>query len=131
MRGLLVIGHGSRRAEANATMLALARALAADAGRPWQAVEAAFLEIVRPDIGEAYDALVRAGCTEIIAHPFFLFAGSHTSRDIPDALAGAQSRHPRTRWTLTEPLGLHPGVVDAVRGRIDDALAGASLRAGR
>jgi len=144
MRGLLVIGHGSRRSEANVTVLELARALAAaraggmradglgiadpGRGRSWHAVEPAFLEVVRPDIADGYDALARAGCTEIIAHPFFLFPGNHTSRDIPDALAAAQARHPRTRWTLTQPLGLHPGVVDAVRARIDDALAGEPRR---
>ncbi|KPM51501.1 cobalamin biosynthesis protein CbiX [Frankia sp. R43] len=88
----------------------------------WQAVEAAFLDVVHPDIAQGYAALVRAGCSEIIAHPFFLFEGNHTTRDIPAALAAAQAEHPTTRWTITRPLGLHPGVVQAVRARIDDAV---------
>lgn len=124
MRGLLVIGHGSRRAEANATVHELARALAAapPAGREWQAVEPAFLEIVEPSIGAGYAALARAGCEQIVVHPFFLFAGNHTSRDIPDALAEAQRRHPGTHWSVTRPLGLHPGVVDAARDRVIETL---------
>lgn len=150
MRGLLVIGHGSRRAEANATVVELARRLAgADsdssapapgdgsggsgvpAGAPpaWDAVEPAFLEIARPDIAEGYAALVRIGCSEIVAHPFFLFDGNHTSRDIPDALTAAQTDHPGTSWTVTQPLGLHPGVVRAVRARIEDALPQAAATA--
>ncbi|CUU54249.1 CbiX protein [Parafrankia irregularis] len=88
----------------------------------WQAVEPAFLDVVHPDIAQGYAALVRAGCSEIIAHPFFLFEGNHTTRDIPAALAAAQAEHPTTRWTITRPLGLHPGVVQAVRARIDDAV---------
>ncbi|MEX5631101.1 CbiX/SirB N-terminal domain-containing protein [Parafrankia sp. FMc2] len=123
MRGLLVIGHGSRRDEANAMVVELSRALAPCADRPeWDAVEPAFLDLAHPDIAQGYAALVDAGCSEIIAHPFFLFEGNHTARDIPDALAAAQSAHPGTRWTITLPLGLHPGVVHAVRARIEDAL---------
>jgi sirohydrochlorin cobaltochelatase len=150
MRGLLVIGHGSRREEANETVRALARDLAApdsdtvpgesgefgefvesgesgESGKfsesgefseSWVSVEPAFLEVVQPDIAAGYAALARAGCTDIVVHPFFLFEGNHTIHDIPAALAEAQARHPATRWVLTEPLGLHPGVVAAVRDRI-------------
>ncbi|WP_045877406.1 CbiX/SirB N-terminal domain-containing protein [Pseudofrankia sp. DC12] len=179
MRGLLVIGHGSRRDEANATVFALASALAAEpaalpaepaalaaepaalpaepaalaaepaalpaepaalaaepaalpaepaapdgqaappGGQPaWDVVEVAFLDVLRPDIADGYAALVDAGCTRIVAHPFFLFAGRHTAHDIPAALAAAQASHPHTSWTVTEPLGLHPGVVTAVRARV-------------
>ncbi len=101
----------------------LSRALAPCVDLPeWDAVEPAFLDLAHPDIAQGYAALVDAGCSEIIAHPFFLFEGNHTARDIPDALAAAQSAHPGTRWTITLPLGLHPGVVHAVRARIEDAL---------
>jgi sirohydrochlorin cobaltochelatase len=128
VRGLLVIGHGSRREEANATVRDLAAALAAhpdlDAhGRPaWTTARPAFLDVLQPDIGAGYDALVEAGCTEIVAHPFFLFAGKHTARDIPDALAAAAAAHPETTWSVTQPLGLHPGVVATVRARIASRL---------
>lgn len=128
VRGLLVIGHGSRRAEANETVFALAAALADDptvaCGQPaWDVVETAFLDVLRPNIADGYAALVSEGCTQIVAHPFFLFAGRHTARDIPAALAAAQANHPGTTWTLTEPLGLHPGVVSTVRFRIADRVA--------
>ncbi|EIV94194.1 sirohydrochlorin chelatase [Frankia sp. QA3] len=141
MRGLLVIGHGSRRDEANATVRELARRLATEprqdtdgcAGRPphsggpagprpWGAVEAAFLEVSRPDIDEGYDNLADAGCTEIVVYPFFLFGGNHTRRDLPAALEEARGRHPTTRWILSEPLGLHACVIEAVRARLDDTL---------
>jgi sirohydrochlorin cobaltochelatase len=123
----LVIGHGSRRDEANATVFALAASLAAEptavGGRAaWDAVEVAFLDVLRPDIADGYAALADAGCTQIVAHPFFLFAGRHTARDIPAALAQAQASHPHTAWTVTEPLGLHPGVISTVRARIADRL---------
>ncbi|WP_322748794.1 MULTISPECIES: CbiX/SirB N-terminal domain-containing protein [unclassified Frankia] len=145
MRGLLVIGHGSRRDDANATVRAVARLLAQpDRAEPdhaetigaetigagdngqarWGAVEPAFLELAQPDIVAGYGILTAAGCTEIVVHPFFLFEGNHTTHDIPAALARAQEQFPDTRWCLTAPLGLHPGVLAAVAGRIEDALTG-------
>ncbi|WP_239332634.1 sirohydrochlorin chelatase [Frankia sp. CiP3] len=133
MRGLLVIGHGSRRDTANAAVRTLAR-LFAQADRAtndgqirWDAVEPAFLELIEPDIAAGYGLLAAAGCTEIVAHPFFLFEGNHTTHDIPAALTRAQERFPGTRWHLTAPLGLHPGVLAAVASRIEDTLANNQL----
>ncbi|MCK9874789.1 CbiX/SirB N-terminal domain-containing protein [Frankia sp. AgPm24] len=120
MRGLLVIGHGSRRWEANATVRELARQLADD--QRWEAAVAAFLEVSHPDIAEGYGVLAAGGCTEIIAYPFFLFDGNHTHRDIPAALEAARESHPATRWVLSEPLGLHACVIEAVRARLADTL---------
>jgi sirohydrochlorin cobaltochelatase len=115
-RGLLVIGHGSRRDEANATLRDVARRLAADG--TFAAVEAAFLELSEPTIEQGYGRLVDAGCTRIVAHPFFLFPGRHTTDDIPAQLSDAARRHPGAGWTVTEPLGLHPGVLQAATARI-------------
>nr|MDT0667832.1 CbiX/SirB N-terminal domain-containing protein [Micromonospora sp. DSM 115978] len=114
------VGHGSRRDPATATVRELARPLADPGGAPqWAAGEASVLEIVEPSVAAGYSALADAGCTEIVVHPFFLFAGNHTNRDIPAELTSAQRDHPGTRWTMTEPLGLHPGVVAAARARIE------------
>jgi sirohydrochlorin cobaltochelatase len=115
-RGLLVIGHGSRRDEANATLRDVARLLASDG--TFAAVEAAFLELSEPTIEQGYGRLVAAGCTRIVAHPFFLFPGLHTTTDIPAQLGQAAQRHPGADWTVTEPLGLHPGVLQAATARI-------------
>jgi sirohydrochlorin cobaltochelatase len=121
--GLLVIGHGSRRDEANATLRNVARLLAAD-GR-YAAVEAAFLELSEPSIEQGYGRLVDAGCSRVVAHPFFLFPGMHTTTDIPAQLSEAARRHPGATWTVTEPLGLHEGVLAAATDRIAAALASA------
>lgn len=120
-RGLLVIGHGSRRDEANATLRDVARRLALDG--TFAAVEAAFLELSEPTIEQGYGRLVEAGCTQIVAHPFFLFPGLHTTTDIPEQLREAARRHPGAGWTVTEPLGLHPGVLQAATARIAAASA--------
>ena len=48
LRGVLVVGHGSRREEANLDVQEAARRIAGRGG--FRVVEAAFLEIARPDI---------------------------------------------------------------------------------
>jgi sirohydrochlorin ferrochelatase len=120
--GLLVVGHGSRRPEANATLREVADRVG-DHSR-WRAVQAAFLELTDPDILDGYGKLVTAGCRDIVVHPFFLFPGTHTTADIPRQLAAAAQLHPGARWRLTEPLGLHPGVLRAAADRITEVLPG-------
>ena len=145
--GLLVVGHGSRRAEANAALRTAAESVAAGppaeaapvaesvaaesvaaesvaaeppaAEVPWLAVGHAFLELSEPGIEDAYGQLVKAGCQTIVVSLFFLFPGAHTMSDIPAQLVRAAARHPGARWVITEPLGLHPAVLQAARARID------------
>ena len=97
--GLLVIGHGSRRPEANEVVLRLVEQLAAT-GR-WRRVQAAFLELARPGIGEGFAALAEVGCRTVVVHPYFLFAGQHTTVDIPAALVRAEAAHPGIDWIIT------------------------------
>jgi sirohydrochlorin ferrochelatase len=118
--GLLVVGHGSRRGPANDVLIAVTEALAARV--PAHAVEAAFLEIARPTIEEAYGLLVGAGCDRVVVHPYFLYPGAHTTTDIPAALAAAAERHGAVPWVLTEPLNLDPRIVDVVADRVATAL---------
>lgn len=120
--GLLVVGHGSRRPEANSVLEAVAAALAAR--EPSWVVEPAFLEIVTPTIADGYGALVAAGCARIVVHPYFLYPGNHSTHDIPAALALAAEDHGAVPWVLTEPLNLDPRIVDVVADRVATALEG-------
>lgn len=115
--GLLLIGHGSRREDANDVLRAVASQVAVRL--PSYVVQPCFLEIGAPTIGEGYDALVAAGVVEVVAVPYFLYPGNHTSRDIPDALAVAAARHPSTSARLTASLDLDDRLVDIVIDRVD------------
>ena len=110
--GLLVVGHGSRREEANETLRQVAALVAARGG--FHAVRPAFLELLSPTIAEGYAELVAAGCERIVVHPYFLFPGNHSTHDIPAALAACTD----VPWTVTAPLGLHPALVDVVLDRV-------------
>ena len=115
-RAILLVDHGSRRAEANAQLSALAERVARRA--PDRVVRVAHMELVRPDIGAGIDACVAAGAGEIVVVPYFLGPGAHTTRDIPRLVEEAAARHPGTRVRISDPLGLDERIVELILDRI-------------
>jgi uroporphyrin-III C-methyltransferase len=121
-RGVLVVGHGSRRREANDDVREAAQRIA-ERGR-FPLVEAAFLEIEHPDIGAAFARLVERGANEIIVHPYFLSPGRHTRGDIPVAVRAAAVRHPDVHYRISEPLSAHRLVIEASVERLMETIDG-------
>ncbi len=115
-RGVLVVGHGSRREEANADVREAARLVGVRGG--FSLVEAAFLEITHPNIAEGFARLVERGARHVIVHPYFLSPGRHTRGDIPIEVRAAAERHPGVSYQITEPLSAHPLVIEASIERI-------------
>jgi sirohydrochlorin ferrochelatase len=56
-------------------------------------------------------------------HPYFLLPGKHWAEDIPALAAGAAAEHPGVRYTVTEPLGLHPLMARVIEERIAERVA--------
>lgn len=118
--GVLIVGHGSRRAEANEDVREAARAICERGG--FVLVEPAFLEIEHPNIAEGFARLVQRGARDITVHPYFLSPGRHTRGDIPVEVSEAASRHPGINFRITEPLSAHPLVIEASVERIFDSM---------
>ena len=114
--GILVVGHGSRRQEANEDVCEATRKIARRG--PFAFVEAAFLEIVNPTIEEGFATLVGRGVRHVIVHPYFLSPGRHTRGDIPFEVQAAASQHPGVTYQITQPLSAHDLVIDASIERI-------------
>ena len=119
LRGVLVVGHGSRREEANRDVQEAARRIAGRGG--FRVVEAAFLEIAHPDIAEGFARLVERGARHVVVHPYFLSPGRHTRGDIPVEVRAAAEKHPGITYQITEPLAAHRLVIDASVERIREA----------
>ena len=126
-RGVLVVGHGSRRRAANDDVREVTRCIA-ERGR-FPLVEAAFLEIELPNISRAFAQLVERGASEIIVHPYFLSPGRHTRGDIPVAVQEAAANHPGVSYRITEPLSAHPLVIAASVERLWDTIDASDYRA--
>jgi len=116
---LLVIAHGSRRAEANGELLEVAKELLSRGRYP--IVEPSFLELAEPTIAAGGAACVRAGATDVILTPYFLSPGKHVVEDLAAARDALGLRFPAVRFTLAKPLGRHPLILDALEDRARDA----------
>lgn len=121
--GVLLIAHGSRRAEANADLLALAERIAADSGGAW-IVEPAFLELAEPDINQGGARCVERGATVVLMVPYFLAAGVHLEQDLTAARAELAARFPHVEFRLGPALGPHPLLDELVRERIHETSSG-------
>jgi uroporphyrin-III C-methyltransferase len=118
--GVLVVGHGSRRREANEDVREAARRIAERGSFP--IVETAFLEIEHPNISEGFARLVQRGAREIVVHPYFLSPGRHTRGDIPVEVAEAARQHPGVSYRISKPLSAHSLVIQASVERIREKI---------
>ena len=118
-KALLLIAHGSRRAEANADLADLAEKVAARGRYP--VVQVAYLELAEPAIPDGGAACVEMGATEVILVPYFLSAGVHVRDDLTAARDQLAARFPGVTFRLAEPLGRHPLLLDVVEQRAIEA----------
>jgi sirohydrochlorin ferrochelatase len=122
--GIVVVDHGSRRADANRWHEEFVQRFRDDGVHAL--VEPAHMELAEPSIGSAFSACVAAGATTVVVVPYFLWPGSHWSDDIPALTAAAAQGHPGVRYLVAAPLGPHPALGEIVEERIAQCLAHAA-----
>jgi sirohydrochlorin ferrochelatase len=120
---ILLIGHGSRVAEASEALYAIAAMVREETG--YAIVEVAFRERQAPNIQRGIDTCVARGATRLLLYPYFLFAGAHVLEDFPTVMAEAKERYPQLQLILGQPLGVHRKLAEIVCERIGDAVAAA------
>ena len=119
--GIIIVDHGSRRAESNQLLLEVCAMFRQSSDYP--IVEPAHMELAEPSIAQAFARCVDQGATTIVVHPYFLSPGRHWHEDIPRLAHQAASDHPGTSFLVTAPLGLHPLMAQIMRQRIETCLA--------
>lgn len=118
--GMVIVDHGSRRAESNDLLLKVAEAFQVATG--CTIVEPAHMELAEPSIATAFDRAVSQGARLVVVHPYFLSPGRHWRQDIPHLAAQAAARHPGVEHLVTAPLGLHPLMLQIMQDRIQHCL---------
>lgn len=114
-QSILIVDHGSRRAEANAMLEEVA--LLVRQKRPGLIVHIAHMELAEPTIEQGVQACIDSGATEIVVHPYMLSPGRHATQDIPHLAQEAAKSFPHITLTTTAPLGLHQKLADVVLER--------------
>ncbi len=117
---LILVGHGSKMAEANRTLLEVAARVKASLG--FEIVEAAFLQLAEPGLDEALATCIGRGAERVILIPYFLYMGAHVAKDIPAWTQEAKSRYPEVQLIVARHLGFHPKLAEVVVERAREAL---------
>lgn len=114
MKSLLLVAHGSRRAESNAEIAALTKRVAEKAGNDFGAIEFAFLELAEPLIPDGIQSCIDKGATSVSVVPYFLARGTHVAEDIPEQVAIKQGEYPEMDIHITDYLGTSDELVDVL-----------------
>ncbi len=118
---ILLMGHGSRVAEANNALYAIAEMVKKETG--YDIVEVSFREMHAPNIQSGIDRCVEQGANRILLYPYFLFAGAHVLEDLPEEMEAATKRYPGLEMALGAPLGVHPKLGEIVCERISESFS--------
>jgi sirohydrochlorin ferrochelatase len=119
-RAILLVDHGSRRAQANGLLDEVAAIVRQRLGAA-SIVEAAHMEIAEPTIAQGFSRCVEQGATTVVVHPFMLAPGRHVIEDLPRLITDAAEAHEGVAFAMADPLGSHAGVIDAVIERCEAA----------
>jgi len=114
VRSLLLVAHGSRRAESNAEIGRLRERLARAAAGRFDIVEHAFLELADPLIPEGIERCLAQGASSVQVVPYFLARGTHVAEDIPEQVAIKQREYPDRDIRITDYLGTSEALVDVL-----------------
>jgi sirohydrochlorin cobaltochelatase len=114
---LLLIAHGTRN-PAGATEMG--RVVGQLRERLTGPVTAAWLEdFSEPDARTAAEQLVAAGTTHVVTLPFLVLGAGHAKTDVPEAVHEVSDSFPELSVTHARVLGLHQGLFELARNRID------------
>jgi sirohydrochlorin ferrochelatase len=114
MKTMLVVAHGSRRAESNDEVRELARLLGSQVGASFGSVSCAFLELAEPSIPDGLRAAIAAGARDVVVMPYFLSAGRHVVTDIPGEVDIVRTEYPDINITLAPYLGAAPELASLI-----------------
>jgi len=112
---IILLGHGSRRAEANKGLLEVAKKVSLILG---QTVTPAYMANGAPSLPEVVQARILEGALKIIVMPLFLFRGVHVSVDIHEELREIREQNPNVEISFTKELGADDGIAQLASQRI-------------
>lgn len=117
---IILLGHGSRRKEANESLIEVARKVGEILERE---VTPAFMSNWKPSLPEVVKTKVEAGARKIIIMPLFLFRGMHVTVDIHEEIEEIQRKHPEVEIVFTSELGADDSIAFLASSRIKEVLS--------
>lgn len=116
---IILLGHGSRRKEANDSLIEVAQKVGEILERE---VTPAFMGHWEPSLPQAVEAKIEAGAQKVIIMPLFLFRGMHVTVDIREEVREIQEKHPQVEIIFTSELGADDSIAHLASSRIKEAI---------
>jgi sirohydrochlorin ferrochelatase len=113
MKAILIIDHGSRLDAANVMLECVSRLVQSLAG-DGVVVEYAHMELAEPSIAAGFARCVARGASEVVAFPYMLSPGKHSTGDIPRLVAEAAAAHPQVSYNVTSAFGVHEKLAELI-----------------
>jgi sirohydrochlorin ferrochelatase len=123
---VIILGHGSRSTDADTAIRTVVEGVM-KAGA-FAVVEHAFLQYVPPSLQDVLARCVGRNVDRIVIVPFFLQAGAHVTRDIPELTEKARKQYPGVDITVTGYVGAHPMMAKIVEELVGKKIADCGLR---
>ena len=118
-KGVLVLGHGSRRQDANEELSKLVGMVQA---KLRVRTAHAYFQFAKPSLPDAVDSFVSEGIEEIFIVPALLFPGIHLKEDIPEAMEELKLKYgEKVNFHLTPALGADPRLAEIIMDRVRSA----------
>jgi len=110
-KAVLLVGHGSKDPEGNKEFEDFARQAK---------MRYCMLDYVEPSLPNALALLSAEGITDLAVIPYFLFAGGHVKKDIPQLIHSARKRYPNMNIRLGQHLGLEKALLEVCAERLGE-----------
>lgn len=117
--GVVLLGHGSRKEEANEEIRELGRMLEEKFDN--FSCQVAFLSFGDPELSKAVEKLVGDGVEQITIMPVFLTAGNHIKKDIPAKVLQEKEKYPGINFITADHLGAHHVLTGLIYEKIKEA----------
>jgi sirohydrochlorin ferrochelatase len=116
---IILLGHGSRRSEANQGLIEVAEKVSRILGRE---VLPVFMDHQAPNLPEGVLQKINEGAKKILIMPLFLFRGVHVTVDIHEEIRGIQDQYPDVEIRFARELGADDTIAELATLRIKEAL---------
>ena len=115
MKGIILVGHGSRSKESKELFFKIVEGLRRDMKN--ENIEGCFMEISKPNIPERIEDMYKKGVRDFVILPYFLIPGIHIKRDIPNILNEVKNDYEDISLLLSKPIGYHPKLIEILKER--------------
>jgi len=119
MKGILVVGHGSRSKEA---FEVFNKVLDNFRLKVEDNVEGCFMELCSPNIPDTIEVMYKNGIRDIIVVPYFLFLGIHMKEDVPGILKEIKTKYGDLKISMAKPIGYNNIIADILKDNAEGEL---------